>query len=186
MNMDDAEFAKKMRNMMLSRRNVIVTSAQPNHRQIFREQACATVASYIVQKFAKISLASQDKLLNEMMSETAKDAQVQQNRILDDANDAKAEAPDNVTTDSLKDMRIDPDHNFNGYARPQVLIFTTSRQHAWRYVTTILGLLPGLERKKIDNFKHFEEEYAPDQNVVQFVVGGIMLLPDEVPMQMAD
>lgn len=46
--------------------------------------------------------------------------------------------------------------------------------------------MPGLERKKIDNFKHFEEEYAPDQKVVQFVVGGITLLPDEVPMQMAD
>lgn len=74
MNLDDPAFAEKMRNLMLSRRNVIVTSAQPNHRQIFREQACATVASYIVQKFAKISLASQDKLLNEMMSQTAKDA----------------------------------------------------------------------------------------------------------------
>ena len=118
MNMDDAKFAEKMRNMMLSRRNVIVTSAQANHRQIFREQACAIVASYIVQKFAKISLASQDKLLNEMMSETVKDAETQQNRILDDQDNAKAEMPDNVTTNSLEDMRMDPDHNFNGYARP--------------------------------------------------------------------
>lgn len=33
------------------------------------------MASYIVQKFAKISLASQDKLLNEMMQQTAQDAQ---------------------------------------------------------------------------------------------------------------
>lgn len=32
MNMDDAQFAEELRNMMLSRRNVIVTSAQANHR----------------------------------------------------------------------------------------------------------------------------------------------------------
>ncbi|CAL6053818.1 Conserved_hypothetical protein [Hexamita inflata] len=168
---DDEVFSNVLRPLILSRQSVIITSNSFQHRQQTREIACAAIVSYLIEKFGHVSLFHQSQL-KKQMREAREEAQM--GTVLDELSDQSEDESSNPD-------EINRNEQFNGFARPQVLILTSSRHHAWRIVSMLLELFPDLTRKNIGRFRRFEEDCAPDNDVVQFEVAGQSLLPDEIP-----
>lgn len=186
--LNDETFEAELLQRVLQRQSVLVTSDSFNHRQSFREVCAAAMVSFLVNKFAIVSLYNQDNLQRQqrhvLQRENERTGAMRLNSGLLDGECGGGSELSSDRLENISEISRRPQHHFNGFARMQVLIITDSRHSAWRIVSNMIALFPGLERKNVANFKLFERHYAPDDEIQQYEVAGQKLLIDEIPEQL--